>query len=78
MVGQHRPDVVIVGGGAAGFVLARRLAEAGERSVLLLEAGPDPRAYHCEARGGIEVKPKGRMETSQLLSRREAPVAARA
>jgi choline dehydrogenase len=34
-------DVVIVGGGAAGCVVARRLAERGDRSVLLLEAGPD-------------------------------------
>jgi choline dehydrogenase len=34
-------DIVIVGGGAAGCVLARRLAERGDRSVLLLEAGPD-------------------------------------
>jgi len=33
-------DIVIVGGGAAGCVLARRLADRG-RSVLLLEAGPD-------------------------------------
>lgn len=33
-------EVVIVGGGGAGCVLARRLAEGG-RPVLLLEAGPD-------------------------------------
>jgi choline dehydrogenase len=34
-------DVVIVGGGAAGCVLASRLAANGQTSVLLLEAGPD-------------------------------------
>ena len=37
-------DVVIVGGGAAGCVLASRLAARGDRSILLLEAGPDRRA----------------------------------
>jgi choline dehydrogenase len=36
-------DVVVVGAGAAGCVVAARLAEAPERSVLLLEAGPDCR-----------------------------------
>src|SRR5437667_363950 len=37
-------DVVVVGGGAAGCVVAARLAEDGSRSVILIEAGPDLRA----------------------------------
>jgi choline dehydrogenase len=42
--GSEAFDVVVVGGGAAGCVVAARLAEAGSRSVLLVEAGPDLRA----------------------------------
>lgn len=50
-------DVVVVGGGAAGCVVAARLAEVDSRSVLLLEAGADQRAaMPSELRNGWTIE----------------------
>jgi choline dehydrogenase len=38
---KYEADYVVVGAGAAGSVLAARLAEDGTRSVIVIEAGPN-------------------------------------
>jgi choline dehydrogenase len=45
-VGERaRFDVVVLGGGSAGCALAARLSEDADRTVCLVEAGPDYGAY---------------------------------
>jgi choline dehydrogenase-like flavoprotein len=58
MASREECDFAVVGGGAAGCVVAARLAESSSRSVVLLEAGPDLRTnVPDEFRDGWRLTP---------------------
>jgi choline dehydrogenase len=50
-------DVVVVGGGSAGCVLAARLSEDPDRSVCLIEAGPGYGPYRRRCEQALRVRP---------------------
>lgn len=62
------PDVAIVGGGSAACVLAARLSEDQNRSVVMLEAGPDfPDPAHTPAMVRFGWGGSARSQTNILI-----------
>ena len=68
-------DVVVVGGGSAGCVVARRLAESAPRlSVILLEAGGDGRGFLVDT-PGMTVRLMGNPQSDWLYAAEPDPTA---
>jgi choline dehydrogenase-like flavoprotein len=59
-VSEHY-DVIVVGGGSAGCVLAGRLSEDAHRTVMVLETGPDSPVDREAPSFGIEAQAPGRV-----------------
>lgn len=47
-------DYIVIGGGSAGCVVAGRLAEIGNKSICLVEAGPNDRNPFIHVAAGFE------------------------
>ena len=73
---QISADIVVVGGGSSGAVIAARLVEAGIR-VVLLEAGPDYGAY-AGGRWPADLLDAHALATSYDWRYTSGPVAGRA
>ena len=54
MKSQHY-DYIVVGAGSAGSIVARRIADAGDASVLVLEAGRSDRHWTVQMPGGVRA-----------------------
>ncbi len=75
MTAQHQFDVIIIGTGAGGGTLARKLASSGKRILLLERGGYVPREK--DNWNPRVVNLEGKYNTKDLLERLRAPAGQR-